>query len=88
MQLGVIPGDAGNGVVVEQQYSWQRQCLCDANNLLLFYRRKQTYLAVLMKVIILLIEGKKTDHPSYFSGLIKKGFQVDTAPSGSAALEY
>ncbi len=41
-----------------------------------------------MKVIILLIEGKKTDHPSYFSGLIKKGFQVDTAPSGSAALEY
>jgi len=41
-----------------------------------------------MKVIILLIEGKKTDHPSYFSGLIKKGFQVDTAPSGSAALKY
>ena len=41
-----------------------------------------------MKVIILLIEGKKTDHPSFFSGLIKKGFQVDSAPSGSAALEY
>jgi DNA-binding response OmpR family regulator len=41
-----------------------------------------------MKVNILLIEGKKTDHPSYFSGLIKKGFQVDTAPSGSAALEH
>lgn|SRR5271157_2209935 len=43
---------------------------------------------MLMKVIILLIEGKKTDHPSYFSGLVKKGYQVDTAPSGSAALEY
>ncbi|MDR3575757.1 MAG: response regulator transcription factor [Anaerolineaceae bacterium] len=41
-----------------------------------------------MKVIILLIEGKKADHPSYFSGLVKKGFQVDTAPSGSAALAY
>jgi DNA-binding response OmpR family regulator len=35
---------------------------------------------------ILLIEGKKSDHPSFVTGLKKKGFQVDSVSSGSAAL--
>jgi DNA-binding response OmpR family regulator len=35
---------------------------------------------------ILLIEGKRNDGPSFVAGLTKKGFQVETAASGSAAL--
>ena len=39
-----------------------------------------------MNARILLIEGKKSDHPSFVTGLKKKGFQVDCASSGSSAL--
>ena len=39
-----------------------------------------------MKVKILLIESKRTEHASFVTGLIKKGFQVETAANGSAAL--
>lgn len=35
---------------------------------------------------ILLIEGKRNDGPSFVAGLTKKGFQVETVASGSAAL--
>ena len=35
---------------------------------------------------ILLIEGKRTDHPSFAAGLTKKGYLVESVPSGSAAL--
>lgn len=38
------------------------------------------------KAIILLIEGKRADRPSFISGLTKKGFQVDSVPNGSVAL--
>jgi len=40
-----------------------------------------------MKAKILLIEGNRADHPSFGHGLTKKGYQVDTAPNGNAALE-
>jgi DNA-binding response OmpR family regulator len=40
------------------------------------------------KVKILLIEGKRSDHPSFFAGLIKKGYQVERVTSGSAALAF
>ncbi len=36
---------------------------------------------------ILLIEGKRSDRTSFLAGLTKKKFQVETASSGSAALE-
>jgi DNA-binding response OmpR family regulator len=40
----------------------------------------------LTKSRILLIEGKRTDHPSFAAGLTKKGYLVESVPSGSAAL--
>ena len=36
---------------------------------------------------ILLVEGKHIDHPSFTSGLVKKGYQVESASSGAAALQ-
>jgi len=33
-----------------------------------------------------LIEGKRTDHPSFAAGLTKKGYLVESVPSGTAAL--
>lgn len=41
-----------------------------------------------MKAKILLIEGKRAEHPSFASGLTKKGFLVESVPNGSAALEH
>lgn len=35
---------------------------------------------------ILLIEGKRADHPSFAAGLTKKGYLVESVPSGTAAL--
>jgi DNA-binding response OmpR family regulator len=40
-----------------------------------------------MKNTILLVEGKHIDHPSFTTGLVKKGYLVESAPSGAAALE-
>lgn len=40
-----------------------------------------------MKARILLIEGKRAERPSFFGGLTKKGFQVESVPNGAAALE-
>ncbi len=37
---------------------------------------------------ILLIEGKRTDRPSFIVGLTKKKYEVDSVLSGSAALTY
>ncbi len=37
---------------------------------------------------ILLIEGKRTDRPSFLVGLTKKKYDVDTVQSGSAAQSY
>lgn len=39
-----------------------------------------------MKARILLIEGKRSDHPSFTPGLEKKGYLVVSVPSGKAAL--
>jgi DNA-binding response OmpR family regulator len=40
-----------------------------------------------MKHLILLIEGKRIDRPSYMAGLNKKGFIVESVSSGAAAIE-
>lgn len=40
-----------------------------------------------MKNTILLVEGKHIDHPSFTTGLVKKGYIVESVPSGAAALE-
>ena len=40
-----------------------------------------------MKHLVLLIEGKRADRPSYMAGLSKKGFIVESAASGSVALK-
>lgn len=37
---------------------------------------------------ILLLEGKRTDHPSFAAGLTKKGYLVESVPSGAAALSH
>jgi DNA-binding response OmpR family regulator len=37
---------------------------------------------------ILLIEGKRTDHPSFAAGLAKKSYLVESVPSGAAALAH
>src|SRR5512140_704564 len=39
-----------------------------------------------MKARILLIEGKRSEHPSFSAGLTKKGFTVESVPNGNAAL--
>ena len=36
---------------------------------------------------ILLVEGNRSDHPSYRDGLIKRGYLVETAPNGNSALK-
>lgn len=41
-----------------------------------------------METLILLIEGKRAERSSFFSGLTRKGFQVQSVASGSAALEF
>ena len=43
-------------------------------------------MATTIKARILLIEGKRAEHPSFSAGLTKKGFHVDSVPNGSAAL--
>jgi len=40
-----------------------------------------------MKHLILLIEGKRVDRPSYIAGLNKKGFIVESAINGAAAIK-
>jgi DNA-binding response OmpR family regulator len=42
----------------------------------------------LTKSRILLIEGKRTDHASFAAGLTKKGYLVESVPSGTAALAH
>jgi DNA-binding response OmpR family regulator len=39
-----------------------------------------------MKAKILLIEGKRSDRPSFVAGLARKGYQVESVANGSAAL--
>jgi DNA-binding response OmpR family regulator len=43
-------------------------------------------MAMSMKANVLLIEGKRAEHPSFSAGLTKKGFHVESVPNGSAAL--
>lgn len=40
-----------------------------------------------MKHLILLIEGKRSDRPSFMSGLSKKGYEVESVPNGASAIE-
>jgi len=37
------------------------------------------------KANILIVEGKRSDTPTFFSGLMKKGYQVDSVSTGSMA---
>ena len=39
-----------------------------------------------IKARILLIEGKRAEHPSFSAGLTKKGYHVESVPNGSVAL--
>jgi DNA-binding response OmpR family regulator len=41
-----------------------------------------------MKAKILLVEGKRAERPSFFGGLMKKGFEVISVSSGRKALTY
>jgi DNA-binding response OmpR family regulator len=41
-----------------------------------------------MKAKILLIEGKRADRPSFVAGLTRKGYQVESVPTGSVALAH
>lgn len=41
---------------------------------------------IVIKGKILLIEGKRAERPSFLEGLTKKGFQVESAPNGAAAV--
>lgn len=38
-------------------------------------------------VPVLLVEGKRAEHPSFLPGLIQKGYRVECVPNGSAALQ-
>jgi DNA-binding response OmpR family regulator len=40
-----------------------------------------------MKHLILLVEGKRADRPSFMSGLSKKGYEVESVPNGATALK-
>ncbi|BAJ62715.1 putative response regulator [Anaerolinea thermophila UNI-1] len=39
------------------------------------------------KAKILLIEGKRADHPSFLTGLTRKGYDVESVPNGNSAVE-
>lgn len=41
-----------------------------------------------MKTKLILIEGKRNDRPSFFHGLLKKGFLVESYPNGNAAMSH
>jgi DNA-binding response OmpR family regulator len=41
-----------------------------------------------VRAMILLIEGKRSNHPSFSLGLTKKGFEVHSVSSGNAALAF
>jgi len=41
-----------------------------------------------MKPLILLIEGKRADRPSFMAGLVQRGFNVESVPNGSMALLF
>jgi DNA-binding response OmpR family regulator len=41
-----------------------------------------------MKPLVLVIEGKRADRPSFSGGLLKKGFEVESVPNGSSAMKY
>jgi DNA-binding response OmpR family regulator len=56
---------------------------------LLIERQERAFLSVkTARAKILLIEGKRADHPSFAFGLDKKGYQVDSVASGTAALVH
>jgi DNA-binding response OmpR family regulator len=40
-----------------------------------------------MKHLILLVEGKRSDRPSFMSGLSAKGYEVESVPNGASAIE-
>ena len=40
-----------------------------------------------INALVLLVEGKRAEHPSFLPGLIQKGYRVDSVPNGSAALQ-
>lgn len=40
-----------------------------------------------MKHLILLVEGKRADRPSYMAGLSKKGYDVESVPNGASAIK-
>ena len=40
-----------------------------------------------MKHLILLVEGKRSDRPSFMAGLSKKGYEVESVPNGASAIE-
>jgi DNA-binding response OmpR family regulator len=48
--------------------------------------RQEKHLAT-RKAKILLVEGKRADRPSFYPGLTRKGYEVESVPSGKAALE-
>jgi DNA-binding response OmpR family regulator len=52
-----------------------------------FAGRKDTIAVIPVKANILLIEGKRAEHPSFFMGLTRKGFHVESVSSGSKALD-
>ncbi len=39
-----------------------------------------------MKHLILLVEGKRADRPSFMTGLSKKGYEVESVPNGASAI--
>ena len=41
-----------------------------------------------MKPLVLVIEGKRADRPSFSGGLLKKGFEVESVPNGSSAMKF
>lgn len=41
-----------------------------------------------IRAMILLIEGKRSNQPSFFPGLTKKGFEVHSVSTGNAALAF
>lgn len=41
-----------------------------------------------MKPLILIVEGKRANRPSFREGLLKRGYNVESVPNGSAALDF
>lgn len=49
--------------------------------------KKKKKVAIKNNALLLLVEGRRAEHPSFQPGLVQKGFRVESVPNGATALQ-